>query len=221
MSTVIRSDGSRSPACGVVVSAYNLEDMSQRAENYLQQVRAQADQIIAQAHEQAVAVRAQAKKDGQRDAFTEAESLATARAQDQLSTLLPALEQSVNGIQQLRAQCIRYWQQRAIGFAVAIAQRIVRRELTQTPEITERLIQETLELAVGNTNIQLHLNPQDHEVLSDRLPEIITALGKFALSDVIADPTMGPGGCKVTMEYGEIDQSIEAQLQRIEQELSP
>ena len=108
-----------------------------------------------------------------------------------------------------------------IELAAGIAGRILRRELDHDQEITPKLIRETLELAAGDPHVRLHLNPQDHETLRDRLPGIFRDVGTSTTPEIVADSSVGPGGCVVKTEFGEIDQTIEAQLDRIQQELTP
>jgi flagellar biosynthesis/type III secretory pathway protein FliH len=39
-------------------------------------------------------------------------------------------------------------------------------------------------------------------------------------SAVVADESISPGGCRIETRYGEVDQQIEAQLRRIEEDLA-
>ena len=47
----------------------------------------------------------------------------------------------------------------------------------------------------------------------------VAHLGRVAETEIVPDPAIGVGGCKVTTEYGEIDQQFEQQLRRIAEEL--
>ena len=38
---------------------------------------------------------------------------------------------------------------------------------------------------------------------------------------IVADATVSPGGCRVETRFGSIDQTFEAQLARVEEELRP
>ncbi len=220
MSAVIKTDASRGPAFGAQLSTFNLEDIADEAKGYLDQVRAQAAEIIANANKVAESVRAQAHEEGQQRAWETAQSLANRQLSQQLDTLMPALGQAIEKIHELRAEFLGHWQRRIVALSVAIAQRIMRRELTEPARLTEKLIHETLEMAAGSAPIHLHLNPQDHETLKDHLPRMFQQLGSLAPSHVVPDPSVSPAGCIVKTEFGQIDQTVEAQLQRIEQELA-
>ncbi len=137
-----------------------------------------------------------------------------------MQTILPAMSQAVEEVNRAKQSFLKHWEGSAISLATAIAQRIVRRELTRQPEITISLIREALELATGTDKIRLHLNPIDFEALGDEVNQITKKMGILASTEVISDPHTQQGGCQVITEFGVIDQQIKTQLAQIERELS-
>jgi flagellar biosynthesis/type III secretory pathway protein FliH len=103
--------------------------------------------------------------------------------------------------------------------AAAIAQRIIHRELERQPELALEWISEALRLAGGGGEIVLRMNPTDRENLGPQVERVAQAIGQLAPSQVVADPAITPGGCVVETRFGQIDQQIEAQLARIQEEL--
>jgi flagellar assembly protein FliH len=75
-------------------------------------------------------------------------------------------------------------------------------------------------LATGAAEINVHINPSDYEHLGPQVENITAVLAQLTPSAIVADPTVSPGGCRITTRYGEIDQRIESQLKRIEEELA-
>ena len=73
----------------------------------------------------------------------------------------------------------------------------VRRELSQFPEITLDLVREALELASGGGRLALRLNPKDYETLGDHAEQLVARIGQLTSADVVADPAVQPGGCRV------------------------
>jgi flagellar assembly protein FliH len=80
-------------------------------------------------------------------------------------------------------------------------------------------IREALELAAGSPAIKLHLNPADHATLVEPLQCMLANRGESAEVEILADPDTEPGGCLVETAHGSIDQRLETQLSRIEDEL--
>jgi flagellar assembly protein FliH len=111
------------------------------------------------------------------------------------------------------------WESGVVRLATAIAERVVRGELSRRPEITLRLVREALELAAGSSNVRLQLHPDDYTALGSQVGSMIEAMSGLGNAEVVCDPSMTPGGCRVETRFGVIDQQLESQLKRIEEEL--
>jgi flagellar assembly protein FliH len=214
MPTVIKSG---QPPAAV---PFNFDDLNRQGEQYLERVRAHGAEIVAKAQEQAAAIRQQAEVDGRAAARAAAEREVGQQLEKRLETLWPALRQTLTELQSARHACLRQWEAGAIHVAAAIAERIVRRELAARPEITLDLIRETLHLAAGSPQWRLLLNPADHAALRPAVERLVAELSSGASAEIVADPAITPGGCRVETRFGSIDQQIAAQLARIEEELS-
>ena len=190
MSTIIKATD-RNKAVQTV--AFNFDDMAASANQYIQKIRGEAAKIVAEAQKEADALKKKAEAEGRREGMAAIDQMAEQRTAKELSTLKPALLQAVEEIRHAKQAWLRHWEKSAIHTAAAIAARLVRRELLQTPEIAITLVREALELAAGSAQLKIRLNP--------------------------ADPASLPGGCRVETRFGVIDQQFEAQLARIEEEL--
>src|SRR5262249_28756168 len=114
---------------------------------------------------------------------------------------------------------LNHWQQSALHVAAAIAERIIRRELSQTPEITLELIAEALQLSSGMTDVTVHVSPQDYANIGTQIHRLVNYTERLGSSSIAVDESISPGGCIVKTKFGQIDQQIESQLKRIEEEL--
>jgi len=213
MSTIIRATQSGHRTPGV---AFNFDDIALQADQYLKKVRAEAAQIVAKAQQQADAVRQQARQDGYQAGRQAVEEI----VRQQLVTALPALRNVIQDIQHAKQAWLAHWEAGAVHVAAAIAQRLIRRELARHPEITLTLMREALELAAGSSQVRIHLNPADHQQIGPQAEMLIKELSTLTTAELVADPQITPGGCRVETRFGVIDQQFEAQLQRIEEELT-
>jgi len=222
MATIIRKDNPRETPSGRNVQpvAFSFSDMRGQANDYLGTVRAEAAKIVQQAHQQAEQIRRQAEAAGRKAAEAAIERVLDERVGKRMETLLPTLETLLAEMNNTKAQLLTHWEQSALRVATAIAERIIRREVTQDPQITLDLIADTLRLAAGMAEIRLHVSPTDYENLGSQITRLAETVGHLAPSAVVADGNISPGGCCIKTKYGEIDQQIEAQLKRIEEELS-
>jgi len=217
MPTIIKATDRNAGIHGV---AFNLDDMAAQAGKYLEKVRAEAAQIVADARQKSQALQKQAQVEGREAGRREVEEMVRTQLGQQLDTLLPALQQVVQDIQHAKQAWLRHWEKSAVHVAAAIAGRLVRRELVKAPEITLGLVREALELAVGSSQLRIRLNPTDHEALSPQIEALIEGLSELAPAELIADAQITQGGCRIETRFGAIDQQLEAQLDRIEEELT-
>ena len=198
-------------------SAYPLSDME---DAYLSRVRGEAARIITQARAEAARLKAQAADDGKQAALKAVEQSLRAQIDKQTQSVVQALSRAVQAINQSRQAWQHHWEQHAIAVALAIARRVVRRELAHVPEISINLVREALELASGHQSIILRMNPEDHHSLGPQVERVIAELRLIGQAQVVADPTIASGGCKVETEYGAIDGQVATQLARIAEELT-
>jgi flagellar assembly protein FliH len=212
MSTIIRSTDH---GCASQGAAFNLNDLAVQAEQYLSEVRAQGAAILEKAKKEAAAVRRQAEVEG-REAAMRHVDVAVGK---QMEPVLPALHQAITEIVEAKQAWLMRWEAGAIRLATAIAQRVIRREIEQQPAITLELVREALELAAGNSQVCIRLNPSDHKTLGGQVRKLAKEVSPLGEIDVKADPEITPGGCRVDTSFGAIDQQIESQLKRIEEEL--
>ncbi len=196
--------------------AFNFADMGS---TYLTKVQGEANKIVAEARAEAAKIRKEAAEEGRRAAMQAVEATLRGKVEQQLQTIVPALQQAVQSVLDARQVWQRHWEQHALKLATAIASRIVRREVQRVPLITVELVREALQLAAGNERITLRLHPTDHATLQDHITKLTAEMNSLTQTRVIADPAITAGGCRVDTEFGSIDQQLEAQLARITEEL--
>lgn len=213
MSTIIKS---RSGSGNTDQVAYNLSDISQQANRILEQAHAEAEKIIQKAHEGAAAVRAQAEQQGQQAAAAAMQQAIG----EEMKTLMPALDQVIENLGRAKQDWLAHWEKRSVHLSAAIAEKILRRELEKTPEVSLQLVREALELTEGQTNMRILLNPHDIETLGDQVESLVTSVARVASTEIVADGSVSAGGCRIETERGAIDNSFQAQLNRIEEELT-
>ena len=213
MATVIKAGRNDGSIPGI---AYDLTDLADQANLYLEEVRGESRQILEEAKKEAVKIREQAKKEGLRDA----EKLVAQQLQKPLASLTPALKKAVDEIEKAKKAWILHWENAAVTLSTAIAERIIGQELENRPELPLHFVRQALDLTAGKGRIVVRMNPKDYETLQ---PQAEMVLAQFHRSsqqaELVADPAIAPGGCRVDTEFGCVDQQIQSQLERIQEEL--
>jgi flagellar biosynthesis/type III secretory pathway protein FliH len=217
MASVIKSFGA-GPAGDV--ATLSLADFGRANEGPLESARRQASDILAAAEQEAIAIRQRAVEQGRAEAMAAADALLEEKVGRRIANLEHAITSAVDAIAQAKAEWLVHWEQAAVRVATAIAARVIRREVAQAPEITLTLVGEALELAAGAGNAQLRMHPDDLATLGSQVTAITDGLSRLGTTEVLADPHIERGGCRVDTRFGSIDQQFAAQLARIEQELA-
>lgn len=200
--------------------AFNFEDMAAQAGRYLEKVRGEAAQIVAQAQKEAIEIRRRADAEGRQAGQQAVAETVRQQLGQQLATLIPALQQMIQQIEDARQAWLQHWEKTTVHLATQIAARLIRRQLSTQPDIPVDLIREALELAAGSSHIRLVLNPTDYQTLQPQVEMLLREFAPLGEAEVVADPRISPGGCRVETQFGVIDQQWESQLQRIEEEMT-
>jgi flagellar biosynthesis/type III secretory pathway protein FliH len=131
--------------------------------------------------------------------------------------------QAVDSVLEQVDQAHRQWtanaQRDVFELAVAIAQRIVRRELKNDPQIPLALVHEALDMVGRGRPIRIVLHPKDLCDISEQVQTSVDNLRSTAPVEIASDERVERGGCLVETPHGLIDQTFTAQLQRIRDEL--
>lgn len=220
MPGIIKSNGSGEGHPGHQAVAFNFEDMSQRAQQYLEGVKQQAEAVLQEARTQAEQIRAKAQVEGRDLAMQQARQESHSRVDQQMKSVLPAVESAINDLVKQRDDWESNWEHQAVSLAIKIAEKIIRRELERTPEISQTWIRQSLELISRQEQVTIELSPGDLESIQPQIEMLTQSLGRLAQTHVVTNPQLQPGECRVLTQHGQIDQRLQTQLDRIESELA-
>jgi flagellar assembly protein FliH len=216
MAGIIKAAERNEPAAKSALKAFHFHDVGQ---SYLDRVRAEAARLIAEARHEAAQIKVKATEEGRQAGIQAAQASLRTQLDQQLASVLAALRQAAQNIEHSRHAWQQHWEQHAVGLAAAIAKRLCRRELSREPQITLQWVREALEMAAGNAEVVLRLHPDDRATLTTQVEVITHQLTGLGNVQIIADPTITAGGCRVDTDFGSLDQQLEQQLARISEEL--
>lgn len=211
-----QGDGDQAPQ----PPAFTFSDMASQGDAYVGAVRRQATKIVQEAQGEADRIRQKAEADGHAAAQAAMAKLLDERMGVELATLRPALESVVAEIDAARGEWLFHWRQSAVGLAVAIAEKIVRRELRDDPTISERWLAEALELAAGASDITVRVAPDDLDHLRSHAQALAATMSGIGEARFVADPSIEAGSCRVETRHGSVDQQLTTQLDRLFEELT-
>ena len=171
----------------------------------IENARREADKIIQEA---------------ERNGFQSGLERAELEFEQRMNVAAAAVEQCVAELQATKDSWLADWEKKAVHLARLIAEKILRRELDDSPKIAETYVHEALAMIADKGSVTIHLNPRDYETVRGKFRDIIDKTSGSREMDIVADESISAGGCRAETEVACIDQQIETQLARIEQELN-
>jgi flagellar assembly protein FliH len=146
----------------------------------------------------------------------EGEATGRQRAAAELQPVIDRLARSIEEIGGLRARLRAEAEADLIQLSLAIARRVIRRELAIDPEALHGLVLGALEKLQGQEISRVRVHP-GHAAL---VTESLRRNSASAKVEVIADPSRPVGTVIFETQRGNLDASVESQLQEIERGLA-
>ena len=141
-----------------------------------------------------------------------------AAGQEAAAQLKPVLERfalTINELSSHRRQLRREAETDLVKLAIAIARRVLRREMTTDPDAMLGLVRAALEKLEGREIERVRVHPADAEAVKQHLERARTA-GRF---EVIPEPRLERGAAIFETSRGSLDASVETQLDEIQRGL--
>lgn len=170
----------------------------------LANARADAEQKVRQAYEEAVRRGEQAG----RDAFDQ-----------RVESVCAALDEVADELRQARTAFLESTEKPLVELARILAETIVGRELETDPTVIQRTANTVLKQALGTEHIVLHINPDDFTALADHRDTLDARFENIGEIELREDPDIAPGGCVATTNQMTIDAQIEARLRAMVRQL--
>lgn len=152
----------------------------------------------------------------EREAFTkgyaQGERAGTEAGNARAEAMLRRLAQTLDDLQGLRRELVRRTERDVAELSIAIARRIVQRELALDQDLVLAMARVALDRLGDVSSASIRLHPDDYAAaMAGRggLPAVSPGV------QVLADPTVHRGGCIVQSQYGSIDVSAATQIDEL------
>jgi flagellar assembly protein FliH len=149
-------------------------------------------------------------------AYAEGEAAARAALGESTKAANAELAKTVAGLAQMRAVIYKEAQQDLLKLSIAIARRILHREMLVSPDILQSIVSVVLDKLDRQEVHRVRVHP----AMAERLDEDLKKMPHQKPILVAADPTLAPGACIFETGRGNLDASIDSQLMEIERGLA-
>lgn len=164
--------------------------------------------LISRAREEADNIREAASKEGYEYGLQ--------CAKDDIEQMKETLKEFLSAPQEV----FEYIAPDILQISIDIAQKIIKTEVTQNPQVVLDKITEILKtLSKEEPKVTIRVNPMQVNIAKEGMPDIMTAAGLETKIVVLPDETVSEGGCVVTTNNGVIDATIESQLAIVKEAL--
>jgi flagellar assembly protein FliH len=148
----------------------------------------------------------------ERDAFAkgyaQGERAGAESAATRTDAMLRRLAETIEELAAFRADLVRRTERQAVQLVLAIAERIVGREITLDRALLVGMARAALDRLGDRGTATIRLHPDDYAAIASK--QVAEAQVRVA-----ADPAVGRGGCVVQSDFGFMDVSPEAQFREL------
>ncbi|HED40657.1 MAG TPA: flagellar assembly protein FliH [Chromatiales bacterium] len=171
-----------------------------------------ARQIVSELTKKEIEVR---RQQGYDEGFAKGRQEGVAAGEANLNQQASNLAQVIGQLSQPLAELDDVVVDELVTLAMTIAKHMVRREIKTNPGEIVAVVREAVAvLPTTSRTIKVYLHPEDAALLKESLS--ISEQGRWEL---IGDPSLTRGGCRLETEHAELDASIEARLAAVVAEL--
>ncbi len=146
-----------------------------------------------------------------RQGFEEGQAASRQSLAAEVEAMQVKLGRSIEELTGSRLRYRRQAEQDVVALALAAARRILHRELTVEPEALLGLVKAALEKMEAREVHQVRVSRQDAAMLR----QLFEQMGLPQRIEVVADPSLAPGGVLIEYSRGVLDASVDTQLAEI------
>ena len=223
----------KATAAPASLAPFSMRDVEEQARAILLRARQAAERLLAEAQREGEEIRKRAHAEGLADGMVEGLARGTQEGRDAgrqqaldehhaaLAQALAALTSAGMALDASRADLEAGAVQEVVELAIAIARRVTKRQGVIDPAVLTENLREAMKLVVHAGDVKVALNPSQRQTLQVALPALKLEFPRLNHVEVVDDPAISPGGCRVFAGHGQIDADLGEQLDRLVVDLLP
>ncbi len=141
-----------------------------------------------------------------------------AKAREQLQPLVTALEQAIDALELARKELGPDHARCVYAIAVAVARKLVQKEMATDPSVARSLVEQALNLMPLDTPFEVRLSPADFDSFAADL-ERLHGQGRKSAVEWVSDPAIGPGSFLLESPLRIVDGRLDVALQNLYERL--
>jgi len=212
---------------------FSMRSIEEQAKAMLARAQRRAEELIQEAQLEADNLRRMAAVEGEQTGHIQghAQGLEEGRKtghqtalnehNPQLTNLVKTVTSVLNDLNAQRRDIESKAVKDVVELACAIARKVTKRQASIDPEVLGENVIAAMKLVVHASDVRVAVHPAQKKYLADVLPRLQLSWPALEHVELIEDPKLSLGGCKVFTKNGQIDADIDVQLERVIGELMP
>lgn len=216
------------PECGALPSdsiTERQEELLSEAKKVLADSQRQAEEYLAQAADEAEKIKQEAidagRQEGYQDGYNEGfrcgKEQAASEMQQKINSAAEKAQSILTCAEQEYKESIIEAEQEIINISLAVARKILAREIEENPVVVLPIVKAALEKVRDQDQIIIRVSTDDFELVLQAKRDLQMMLGRENVISIVHDHTVNPGGCLIDTPYGTVDASIDSQFQALQQ----
>ena len=149
------------------------------------------------------------------DGFMKGEKSGTESEKKRLQTIFDTFDKAISELWELKENLCLNIEKGAVELALAIAEKVVRHEVSVNKETLLGVLKGALEKVNDPEKIKIRINKLDLQSINESGYQISGLTDKIKDVIIEGDNTISRGGCVIETGFGSIDARIESQLQAV------
>jgi len=117
----------------------------------------------------------------------------------------------------LKNEIIKQSEKEILGIIFSVTEKIVHHQMGSADGALSETIFRAINLAVDKSKIVFSVNPEDYDFVEKLKPELFVKIKEMKSMIVTSDPSVSRGGCLLETSCGDVNASVESQLEKIQQ----
>jgi flagellar assembly protein FliH len=215
------------------IAPFSLASIEAQAARLLERAKARAGQLLMEAQVEGEKLKSEASAQGSAEGRRQghAQGLAEGRKtghdaalaehREKLSAAITALSKAATEFEAARGVLEAEGLRSVIELAAAIARRVARRQAELNPDVLMANLTDAMKLVCHWADVRIAVRPQQLQTLRDELPNLQQAWPQLKHVELIEDDKLSAGGCRLFTVNGAIDGDLDAQLDRVIEQVLP
>lgn len=192
----------------------------------LQNLNKQSDQIlfdlkekIEQEKEAWNIQKEQERKEAQQQGYEDGFQQGKQEVLEQYQTLIQEANDIVDKAKEDYYKTIEKHEKAIITLAIKAAEKILTKEIEQDESYVTSIIRKAMEELKDHSHVAIYVSPKDYELVINQKDELEQSLQEGEILSIYVDQKLSQGDCILSHPFGQIDISIDLQLQQIKNAL--